>query len=249
MAYSFLIVDDERLSRSYIRDLLLEYEPSANVHEAASAKAAIPILENGAIDILFLDIKMPETDGFGLLNSVSHRNFELVFITAHSEHAIKAIKEGAVDYLLKPIKIPEFETTLKRVIEKHKNALKGKDVVTLVAENVLDKKLTLNHQQGVRFIVLKNILYLKADNSYTTLFLTNGEKIITSKPINKFEGILEPIWFFRTHKSYIVNTYHVKEFVSKQGENVALMNNGDRISISRYRLKEFLDFIKSRPAN
>lgn len=250
MAYNFLIVDDERLSRNYIKDLVLEYEPDAHIQEASSAKIAIPLLENANIDILFLDIKMSEMDGFGLLNSVTHRNFELVFITAHNEYAIKAIKEGAVDYLLKPIKIPEFEETLKKVIAKRKRAMTAAgNNEKLVAENSLDQKLTINHQQGVRFIVMKNILYLKADNSYTTIFLATGEKVTTSKPINKFEALLDVNWFFRVHKSYIVNTYYVKEFISRQGENIALMNNGDKISISRYRLKEFLDFTKSRPAN
>jgi len=249
LAYNFLIVDDERLSRSYIKDLVLNYEPDAGIYEAASAKVAIPILENGGIDILFLDIRMSETDGFGLLNAVSHRNFDLVFITAHSEYAIKAIKEGAVDYLLKPIKIPEFEETLRKLLEKRKHPAGSHNPGIAVSENSLDQKLTISHQQGFRFVVMKNILYLKADNSYTTLFLTNGEKITTSKPINKFEALLDANWFFRIHKSYIANTWHLKELISRQGENIALMKNGDKLAISRYRLKEFLDFIRSRPAN
>ena len=244
MSFSFLIVDDERLSRNYIRDLVLEFEPTANILEAKSAKIARPILESGSVDILFLDVRMSEMNGFELLNSISHRNFELVFITAFSEYAIKAIREGACDYLLKPIKKIDFKETLDRAIKKRKVALEKNGVNEFSAGNYLSHKLTLNHQQGLKLVTLKDIIYLKADNTYTIIFLSNGEKITTSKPIYKFEQMLHAPWFFRIHKSYIINTAHFKEYISKDG-GIALMHNGDKLFISRYRLNEFLELIKN----
>ena len=127
MPYSFLIVDDEQLSRSYLSNMLRRYDAGMVIFEAASAKEAAQVFKNEQVDILFLDIKMPGTDGFGLLELLPHRNFELVFITAYNQHAIKAIKEGAADYLLKPVKKSDFIETLQRVLEKRKNALELAD--------------------------------------------------------------------------------------------------------------------------
>lgn len=242
MAFTILIVDDEPLGRKYVRDLLSEIEPEAVVYEAKSADEAIPILENEAIDILFSDIKMPGTDGFELLKSLSHRNFDLIFVTAYNQFAIQAIKEGAIDYILKPIKKEEFKQTFEKVVKRRNREL-ARNMVNNVQSDYLSNRLTIGHQQGVKFIVLKDIVYLEANNTYTTLVLVNGEKVITSKPINRFESKLSPQWFFRIHKSHIINIYHFKEYISKDGD-VALMSNGDKLYISRYRLNQFLTLVE-----
>lgn len=249
MKLSVLIVDDERLSRSYINDLILELEPDMQftIYEAHSAKVAQPILEECEIDILFLDIRMSGIDGFGLLNSLSKQDFELVFITAYSEYAIKAIKHGAIDYILKPIKKIEFRDTLRKVIERRQKTLDDKKQSiqeTVLNDNYLNQKLVINDQQGMQFITLKDIVYLKADNTYTTLLLTNKEKITTSKPINRYEDKLDSRWFFRIHKSHIINMHHFKQYFSKDG-GMALMDNGERLSISRHRLSHFLNLISN----
>lgn len=248
MTYNALIVDDEKLSRSYISDLIQEFEPEINILEAPNVKTAKSIIETECIDILFLDVNMPEHSGFDLLESVpNNRNdFELIFITAYSEYAIKAIKENASNYLLKPIRKSEFQDALQKAIEKRRNTTHSKigaNSSSINNEEYLVHKLALNHQQGIKFIQLKDIVYLKADNSYTTLILNNGEKITTSKPINRFEAKLDPQWFFRVHKSYIINMFHFREYISRDGD-IALMNNGEKIYISRYRLAQFLSLIQ-----
>ncbi len=242
MQLRFLIVDDEQLSRSYISDLVAEFMPGSAIHEAPSARSAIALIQEVKPDILFLDIKMPGTDGFELLGMMQNRDFELVFVTAHSQYAIQAIKEGACDYLTKPIKKTDFRETLKRASERRMKALalhEGKQN----EDNYLEQKLVISFQQGMKIISYNDILYLKADNSYTTLFLVNNEKIITTKPINKFEKQLNSCWFFRIHKSYIVNTRHLHEYVAK-GHNFAVMADGAKLIISRYRLSDFLQLIR-----
>ena len=239
----FLIVDDERLSRNYIKDLLEEFMPDATVLETRSAEGAQAILSEGAVDVLLLDIKMPGMDGFELLQSLNEKNFELIFITAHSHYAIQAIRQDACDYLLKPVKKTDFRDMLFRVIERREKAKERIHNKSSATDNYLEQKLTINHQQGTNFIRLKDILYLKANNTYTTLYLVTGQKITTSKPINRFEASLSSDWFFRIHKSFIINTSHFKEYLSANG-NFAVMNNGDRLYISRYRLAAFLEKMK-----
>lgn len=238
----FLVVDDERLSRDYICDLINEFMPSARIHQAPSAKSAISIIQEVKPDILFLDIKMPGADGFELLGMIPGRDFEVVFITAHSHYAIQALREGACDYLLKPVKKAEFKETLQRTYDRRKKVIEAREEKPQ-GEHYMDQKLVITFQQGMRVVPLADILYLKADNSYTTLFLTNNEKVITTKPINKFEKQLNPKWFFRIHKSYIINTHHLKEYVAKES-SFAILSDGTRLLISRYRLSDFLKNIK-----
>ncbi len=243
MPCKILIVDDEHLSRNYIKDVILECEPSLMIFEAESAEDAIPILENEEIDILFTDIRMPKTNGFGLLKSVSHRNFDLIFVTAYSQYAIQAIREGACDYLLKPIKKIELRNVFLKVYKKG-NEEKETLIRNSNTVDYLSHKLALGHQQGIKYIALTEIIYFEADNTYTKIFLTNGEKIISSKPIGKFESLLSPHWFFRIFKSHIVNIYHVKEYLSRDGD-IAVMDNGEKLHISRYRLTEFLKLLET----
>lgn len=247
MPYTFLVVDDERLNRSYIRNLITDHEPDALIHEARSAAAARELMAAENIDVLFLDIKMPEEDGMQFLATLKERDFELIITTAYSEYAIKAIKEGAIDYLLKPVKITEFKEALYKAIKRRDKVLSEtteKQVNEL--DTALNHTITIHTHKGTKFAMVKHIVYIQADNTYTTIFMSNGEKIITTRPIIKFEETLDNRLFFRIHKSYIINCYHFKEHISKNGD-IAAMDNGARLTISRYRLKAFLEFIQNNP--
>src|SRR5205085_10378197 len=141
-----------------------------------------------------------------------------VFVTAHSEYAIRAINKNASAYLLKPVIKSDFQEVLQKSIDRRKEILDKRlahEVNSSINESYLLNKLAINHQQGIKFVVLRDILFLKADNSYTTITLSNGDKITSSKPINRFEAKLHPFWFFRVHKSYIINMHHFKEYISK----------------------------------
>lgn len=247
MGLTFLIVDDEQLSRDYIYDLISEFQPEAIISEASSAVGALSVIAKVKPDVLFLDIKMPEVDGFSFLEKLSYRDFELVFITAYSSYALMAFKEGAADYLLKPIKKSDFKTTLAKVslrriheLERRKNSPAGR------FDKYLYDDLVINLQSGIKNVKIKNIIYLKAENTYTTFYLESGENIVTSKPIKHFENNLQPELFFRIHKSHIISLYHLKEYIAKtSGTRQVLMSNGTKLLISKYRLSEFLKRIKN----
>lgn len=216
MELSFLIVDDEQLSRNYIRNMLQRHDPAFAIYDAASADEALELFENERIDILFLDIKMPGKDGFSFLNMLSHRNFELVFITAYNQHAIKAIKEGATDYLLKPIKKTDFIETLQRVITKRKKTL---DAVTneLFREQLTAVEAELSTY--IRSIKEKNELIEQLQTEIEQLQSANGtagdklasldalqnSAILTEEDWNSFKEKFESVYtnFF----SHLRNKY------------------------------------------
>jgi two-component system LytT family response regulator len=238
-----LVIDDEKLSRDYVHDLIQEFAPGFTILEAYSAKKGRPIIEDGSVDILFLDINMRETDGFGLLGSLSNRDFELVFVTAYGEHTIQAIREGAADYIMKPIDKEEFGKMLQRVTKKRLEAIEQQKVVSqsqrLKDEAYLDQKLTIHQHTGVKFIRLRDIVYLFATSGYTEIHLADGSSVTATKPIRRFEALLDSRWFFRIHKSYIIGLLHFREYVSENGDQIR-MNNGELLPISRYRLQEFM---------
>jgi two-component system LytT family response regulator len=230
-----LLVDDERLSRLYLHDLIREVEPHAAIFEAKSVAEAMIQFDQQPIDILFTDIRMPQQDGFDLLNSIARKNFELVFVTAYAQYAMQAIKQGAVDYLLKPIQKEEFRETFQKVSRR----VYEKKQQQINANTVLSDRLALSHSKGIKFMTLKDIVYFEGANTYTTIILANGERVVSSKPISRFEQTLHPDWFFRIHKSYLINIFHFEEYISRDGD-LALMSNKDKLTISRYRLSEFL---------
>ncbi len=232
----FLIVDDERLSRGYLQDMILEFLPGAEVIQKDSVTAAAQYLQANEVDVLLLDIHMPERNGFSLLREVKSRSFALVFVTAYREYAIQAIRQGAADYLLKPVKKSEFRAMLARMLNRVPETPGEK-------ASYLDGRLSVSHQQGIRVLPLRDIVYLKADNTYTIFHLASGERFTSARPISRFAEQLDASWFVRVHKSFLINMAHFKEYRSCDGAQ-ALMDNGDRLHISRYRLADFLNRIR-----
>jgi two-component system LytT family response regulator len=108
--------------------------------------------------------------------------------------------------------------------------------------------ITINYQGGEKIIEIKDILFLKANNVFTNIHFANGGKILTDIPLYKYEDMLDPDWFFRVHKSHIINTYYFKEYSSKNG-HYAVLKGGEKLLISRLRLNSFIEFLQKRKDN
>lgn len=241
MNYHTVIVDTEPLSRLYIRNTILEYIPHAILYDTDSLQDAGQYILNNKIDILFIEIKMPGKSGLEFVESLHERDFEVIFTTAYADYAIQAIRTQAFDYLLKPFKKTDFSNTIDRLFNKVHSRYNAVIKNTNSGGTTVDK-IGITYQGGTKYISLNDIIYLEANNSYTVIYLTNNESITASKPINKFEERLIQQNFFRIHKSHIININHFTEYSSKNGDQ-AVMNNGTRLSISRYRLNDFLALI------
>lgn len=240
-----LIVDDEHHCRHNLAELISEYCPALEVVAlAGGVDEALHCIEEHDPEVLFLDIRMPGKDGFDMLSEISTKNIAVVFTTAHNEYAIRALKEGAIDYLEKPISIEELEACVSR-IEARKDSSEKIDSQVLQdllrVSNLKDMdKTTIPTADGFVIVNSSDIIRLEANESYTRIYLSNGDKHLSSKNIRVFEQNLNARIFFRTHKSHIVNVlYHLKGFSRIDG-NVALMSNGYRVPISRRKLSDFL---------
>lgn len=246
-----LIIDDEENARSNLKILLNDYCPEVNVlAEAGSADEARRLIDEHQPELLFLDINMPNEDGFELLSSIQQKNFSVIFITAHNQFALKALKAGAIDYLEKPIDIEDLQKAVSKVSNKTSD---GENVDYGMIKNLLqeyknDSKsdiIAVPTLSGYEIIKVEDIIHLEADESYTKIFLTSGKKCTSSMTIAKYEKVLDDNIFYRVHKSHIINTrHHLKEFNRHEG-NVAIMDNGEAIPVARRKLSGFINKIKT----
>ena len=241
---SALIVDDEELARKNLEFLLKDDCPSVDViGTAANAREAKKFVQANKIDLMFLDIEMPNGSGFELLESLEDEiNFKIIFITAYHEYALKAFKYSAVDYLLKPINIDELQALIGKV--QPGAGSESKEKISALIENMSKKgeamgEIALPSMEGLQFVNLDEIIYCESQDNYTQFFLTDGKRIMVSKTIKHFEELLDPNSFFRVHQSNIINLKYIDKYVKGEGGYV-VMKKGERIPVSRRRKDAFL---------
>jgi len=252
MAIRTLIIDDEQHARENLKLIINDFCPDLQiVAEAGSADQARTLISELNPDLLFLDINMPNEDGFELLESIENKAFSVIFITAHNQFAMKALKAGAIDYIEKPIDIEDLQAAVAKVAESVSLTSTNIDfgmIKQLLNDYKSENKATtiaVPTLSGYDIIKAKDIVHLEADESYTRIFLVDGKKCVSSMTIAKYEKVLDPSTFFRVHKSHIINTrYHLKEFNRHEG-NVAIMDTGEAIPVARRKLSGFIDAIKT----
>lgn len=238
-----LIIDDELRGRNVLRELLARYCPEVRVLALCEdARQGIEAIRQHQPDAIFLDIKMPTVNGFEMLEQLGEVTFEIVFVTAYNEFALKAYKYAAFDYLLKPVDPDELRATVERLtLKKQRASLPDRLALlmkTLEEPRKLPTKLSIHGSDGITILPIADIVYLEADGPYTVFFLTNREKVVSSKNLKEYEEILAEHGFFRTHHSYLVGLEHIRKYVRTDG--YVLLTNGHRVDVSKRRKDEFL---------
>ena len=239
-----LIVDDEELARKNLEILLSDYCPIVEViGTAANAREAKRFISTNHIDLLLLDIEMPNGSGFDLLESLEDEiNFKIIFITAYHEYALKAFKYSAVDYLLKPINPDELQEAISKVRpgEDHESKAKIETLIdNIQRKGELINKIALPSMEGLQFVNLDDIIYCESLDNYTQFYLLDGRRIMVSKTIKYFEEALDESRFYRVHRSNIINLKYIDKYVKGEGGYV-VMKQGQRIPVSRRRKDSFL---------
>jgi two-component system LytT family response regulator len=163
-------------------------------------------------------------------------------VTAYSEYAINAFELSALDYILKPIRIEAIERAIHKIKPK---VMEHLDVLQDNLEHHLAKKIALQTGDGITIIPLKDVLYLKADGSYTHFFTTDKKKITVSKKIAEYERLEQIGDFIRIHRSHIVNVDKVVKILKQDGGTV-MMENGDLLSISNEKKQELIKMFEHK---
>jgi len=232
-----------------------EYTEIRLIANCTSAKEGREVLAKNHIDFIFLDINMPEENGFEFLESIGEINVAVIFITAYQEYALKALKANAVDYLLKPVSSVELKEAIKKAkyrLNEIKQKTHDSGIYTQSVENLIKQmqsnntaiqKITVAEQFGFRIVDVEEIRFLEADGNYTIIHLGGLTKIVACRPLGEYEKILDPPMFFRIHKSTIINLNYLKAYSSYQGHDIILTDD-TRLTISRRRLQEFREAVK-----
>jgi two-component system LytT family response regulator len=196
-----------------------------------------------APDLVFLDVQMPGMSGFDVLQKLTSVTFDIIFVSAYDRYAINAIRFSALDYLLKPVDVDELVNAVRRV--KDKRDRKGKNFsVQSVLHNVKFganqvRRLAVPSFDGVDFFDAKDIIFCKAEGSYTTVYLIGGIQKVVSRNLKDFENVLSDSGFCRVHHSYLVNLQHVQRYVRGEGGYVMLTED-HHVDVSRRKKEEFL---------
>lgn len=243
-----ILVDDEPRGISSFQKLLQYNCPEVNVIACCqSSHEAKEKIEQLQPQLVFLDIAMPDANGFDLLKSLTGIFFEIIFVTAHSNYMLQALRLSAVDYLLKPVEddllIDAVQRASRRIADKQ-DAIQIATLQHNLNQNGGKKmKLCIPSLRGVKVIEISDIIYCKASTNYTDFYLIDQPGICSSKPIIEYETLLEDCNFVRIHKSFLINLEHIKEYIKGEGGSV-IMTNDHEVEVSRRKKEMFVNRMK-----
>ncbi|WP_044200887.1 LytTR family DNA-binding domain-containing protein [Flammeovirga sp. OC4] len=203
MSIKVLIIDDEPISRRITKNFLSQMEGYEVVGEAADAKVGFTEIVQKEVDLIFLDIEMPEISGLDFLRSLA-KPPKVIIISAHREYAIEGFDLNVVDYLLKPVSMERF----KSAVEKYE-ALKTTNSIDF--KKVMSDNLFIRADRKHHKISFTEILYIESQADYLIIYGNNDTKWKTKETLSAIETKL-PSTFIRIHRSFIVNMEHVKAF-------------------------------------
>jgi two-component system, LytTR family, response regulator len=237
-----LIVDDELLARERLRQLLAA-EPEIEITgECSDGNAAVEAIQTKRPDLIFLDVQMPELDGFGVLEAIEADPAPVVvFVTAHDKFALRAFEVHAVDYLLKPFDRERFKTALDRALDrvKHREGANAAQQAqaTMIAELRPPSKplerLAVKTGGKVIFVKVGDIDYIESAHNYVELHVEKQSHLLR-ETLNAIEARLPADKFVRISRSVIVNIERVKELQPLfYGEYTVTLHNGVRLTLSR----------------
>jgi two-component system LytT family response regulator len=224
-----LIVDDEPLARSNLAHLLARDPALVLVGQCGSAEEALAALPAARPDLVFLDVEMPECDGFELLERIGAAPpFAIVFVTAHHQFALRAFEVGALDYLLKPFDDRRFQCVLERVKER----------MRIPGET---RRFIIKNGNAFDVVKMADIDWVEASDYYTTLHAA-GRNHMLRRSLADLDAELAPHGFQRVHRSAIVNLERVRGLALRDdGEYEVMLACGQRLRMSRRYRKAVLD--------
>ncbi|MFC4722181.1 LytR/AlgR family response regulator transcription factor [Geojedonia litorea] len=232
-----LIVDDEPLARDVLRRYLLKLPVLELVGECSNAIDAFVFLQANEVDILFLDIRMPELLGTELIQSIKNPP-KVIFTTAYKEYALDGFELDAIDYLLKPIRFERFLKAVNKALPGYENALLSNEPFDLEKKSGIDSIYLRIDRKQVR-IVLDEILYIESDKDYIKIF-TNDKMHVCRQTISSLEAMIDKHKFVRIHRSFIVPIDKIKSYTHELVEI-----NKKELPIGKLYLNQFLKMVKS----
>ena len=238
-----IIVDDERLARLELVNLLKEHKNITVIGECSNAEEAKIEIEKLRPDLIFLDIQMPEKTGFDLLEELDYIP-EVIFVTAYDEYAIKAFEINAFDYILKPVDPERLTSSITKIKQEFEELKKAETEI-----NFGTGKLNYSNQIFIKdgdkcwFTRLEDVRYFESDGNYVKVYFKD-EKPMVLRSLNKVEERLDQKLFFRTSRKHIVNIKWIEKVDTWFSGGLKLkLKTGEEIEISRRQAQKFREMM------
>ncbi len=240
-----ILVDDEENSLDILEIELKEYCPQVEiVAKCKSGKEAIAAVHEFNPDVVFLDIEMPQMNGFEVLKNLEDQEFDVIFVTAYDQFALKAFEFSAVDYLLKPIVKERLIAAVEKVSSLAETSISVEQLNMLMTNFQSywqsQPRVALPTSEGLEFVSVDQIIYAQSESNYCWVFFDDGSKIFLSKTLKDLEGLLAKHGFIRIHQSYLINADFIKRYVRGQGGYI-ILSNGAKVPVSRSKKEVILN--------
>ena len=237
-------IEDEPRNLMLLENFIREYcsETISLVGSARSISDAIKLIRDKKPQLVYLDIELSQGNAFTLLSTFKELDFQIIFITAFSEHAVKAFRLNAIDYLLKPISIDELKEATARAVERIGRATSPNENILKAIKGLSESsnnKIGIPVNDGVLFINCDDIIRIEAKGSYSNIYRSADKKITCSKNLKYLQRILPEAYFLRVHHSWIVNLKYLKKYY--RGKHGYMeMEDGSTVSVSVRKKGSFL---------
>ncbi len=236
--FSLLIVEDELKSAELLELMISKlYIDIEIIGKAQTVSDAVDLIQNKKPQIVFLDINLRSESGFEILKKTNQEEYEFIVVSAYDEYTLQALKNSAIDYILKPFDYDELKIAINKAI----NRIHQKSSLKKVNFNL--SKLPISTADGTLFVEINDIIYIKADASYSEFYIKDGTKIIASKGLSNFESVLENHYFYRIHKSFMVNLKHIIKYQKGRNGSLVMIDNSV-IPIAENKKQEVLKILE-----
>jgi two-component system LytT family response regulator len=242
--FKAVIVDDELSGIEVLEYALKRHCPEIEIMQTFSSSVeALDKIPNIAPDVLFVDVEMPQLNGFELVEQLASLNMQVIFTTAYNEFALKAFRVSALDYLLKPVDVDELKAAVSKLKSFNKTDNQAMEaLMDYIKSQKQLNKISISTEKGIHFIDAEEVLYCLSTGPYTVFYLKGGQELVCSKSIGEYEKMLEEKGFYRIHNSSLINVEHLKRFVRTDGGYVE-MSDGKTLTVSRRKKDEFLSYL------
>lgn len=235
-----ILIDDEPLGIAALRQQLEWSCPQVDVVASCTdARVGMQAILEYEPELVFLDIEMPEMNGFELLAKLGPRSFEVIFVTAYDQYAIKAFDTHAIAYLLKPVQEELLQKAVAHVqsrLETRRQQNELQDFLQKMTQQA-SGKIALPTADGLEFIATNDLIRLESEGNYTNVFVADGTKYFISKAMKHIAEKLPPTQFIRPHNSHVVNIQFIKRYLRGKGGQLILTDN-TVIPVSRSRKQD-----------
>ena len=242
-----IIIDDDPKTCDILADIIISYCPNVTLAaKAGDVKSGVAAIIEHEPDLILLDIKMPDGSGFDLIKHFDKPDFKVIIISGYMEYAIKGYKFGVIDYILKPIDLEELILAVNKADDmvRYEEKLRFKALADNINQLTKAHKIILKTSEHIHLVNIADIIRIVADGNYCTFYITDGRKILVSRPIREFEKQLIDKGFHRIHRTHIININKVNYFDKTEGGDV-VMSDGTKVPVSSRKKDELLALLES----